>query len=74
MDSSKEISQVYAERVSPFDYENGNGEVEQKGGTPADAQDMDRMGKHQQLQRNFKFVTIVGFVMILQFSWESVLM
>ena len=72
MDGSKDISEV---RVSGLDYDNGEEQVQkQKGGTVADAQDMYRMGKRQKLQRNFRFITIVGFVMILQFSWESVLM
>ncbi|RMZ91198.1 hypothetical protein DV736_g1556, partial [Chaetothyriales sp. CBS 134916] len=57
-----------------FEFENSDEVLQaQKGGTVADAQDMHRMGKSQQLQRNFRFITIVGFIMILQFSWESVL-
>lgn len=75
MDGSKEISDVHAQSVVAFDYDNGDELLQkQKGGTLADAQDMHRMGKRQQLQRNFRFITIVGFIMILQFSWESVLM
>ena len=59
-----------------------------KGGTATDLQDMQRMGRVQELrvrcvapfdetivmgadilQRNFKFVGIVGFVTILQATW-----
>lgn len=75
MDSSKELSDVHTTDVAALDYDNGEEQLQkQKGGTAADAHDMHRMGKRQQLQRNFRFITIVGFIMILQFSWESVLM
>ncbi len=72
MDGTKEISEVHVHNLELDDGE----EVlqKQKGGTAADARDMSRMGKRQQLQRNFRFITTVGFIMILQFSWESVLM
>lgn len=46
----------------------------QKGGTAHDTHDMTRMGKHQSLRRNFRFITIVGFVMVLQSTWESMLL
>ena len=75
MNGSKQFSEIGAHEVSTFDYDNGEELVQkQKGGTAADAQDMSRMGKRQQLQRNFQFISIVGFVMILQSSWESVLL
>lgn len=45
-----------------------------KGNTPHDSSDMHRMGKRQQLRRDFRFVSIVGFVMLLQSTWESVLL
>ena len=73
MEDRKEISDVHVSTLEAFD----NGEEllqKQKGGTVADARDMHRMGKRQQLQRSFRFITIVGFIMVLQFSWESVLM
>lgn len=44
-----------------------------KGATSIDGADMQRMGKKQELRRNFKFVAIVGFVTILQATWENVL-
>lgn len=75
MAAIKDISETHTEAVSSFDDNYGLEQLQlQKGGTAADAQDMYRMGKNQQLRRNFRFVTIVGFIMILQFSWESVLM
>ncbi|USW48103.1 Putative amino acid/polyamine transporter I [Septoria linicola] len=48
--------------------------VEKKGGTATDGHEMSRMGKKQELRRNFKFVGIVGFVTILQATWENVLL
>ncbi|KAF2172958.1 hypothetical protein M409DRAFT_49461 [Zasmidium cellare ATCC 36951] len=50
------------------------GAMVQRGGTSTDAADMNRMGKTQELRRNFKFVGIVGFVTILQATWENVLL
>ncbi|KAJ4392761.1 hypothetical protein N0V91_011276 [Didymella pomorum] len=44
------------------------------GGTSHDAQDMYRMGKKQELRRNFRLVSIVGFVVVLQSTWESALL
>jgi len=39
-----------------------------------DARDMDRLGKKQELRRNFEMFSIVGFVSILQATWESTLL
>lgn len=41
----------------------------EKGATSIDGADMSRMGKRQELRRNFKFLGIVGFVTILQATW-----
>lgn len=48
--------------------------LEQKGGTRQDVCDMSRMGKRQELRRDFRFISIVGFVMVLQSTWESILL
>ncbi|KAK8092543.1 hypothetical protein PG999_014742 [Apiospora kogelbergensis] len=42
-------------------------------GNAQDRRDMTRMGKAQELKRNFKFLSIFGFSMILMQAWESVL-
>jgi hypothetical protein len=42
-------------------------------GTRADMLSMWRMGKTQELMRNFRFVSIFGFSMILMASWETML-
>lgn len=39
-----------------------------------DARDMYRLGKKQELRRNFELFSIVGFVSILQATWESTLL
>ncbi|KAM0186757.1 hypothetical protein ACHAPI_011541 [Fusarium lateritium] len=47
-----------------------NGHVDEKKGTDADRADMYRMGKTQEMKRNFRFLSIFGFSMILMASWE----
>ncbi|WEW58032.1 hypothetical protein PRK78_003499 [Emydomyces testavorans] len=47
--------------------------LNEKDGTANDVRDMKRMGKQQQLRRNFSFLPIFGFSMILMSTWESVL-
>lgn len=42
-------------------------------GTAADRADMFRLGKTQELRRNFRFLTIFGFSMILMCTWEGYL-
>ncbi|KAH7125533.1 amino acid/polyamine transporter I [Dendryphion nanum] len=44
--------------------------VNEKHGTKNDELDMDRMGKLQQLRRNFQFFTILGYAVILGSTWE----
>jgi choline transport protein len=45
----------------------------EKVGTRADIMSMWRLGKKQELLRNFRFVSIFGFSMILMASWEIML-
>ena len=45
-----------------------------KKGTDADQQDMNRLGKKQVLRREFRFISIVGFICILQSTWEGALL
>ncbi|KAL8629747.1 hypothetical protein Q9189_004541 [Teloschistes chrysophthalmus] len=65
---------VEATSVPSPDFTYEDGLQPQKGSTQADVLDMSRMGKRQELQRNFRFLSIVGFIMILQSSWESTLL
>lgn len=50
--------------------ENGN-TPSASAGTQLDKDDMWRMGKKQQLQRNFRFFSIFGFTMVLMATWEA---
>lgn len=50
-----------------------DGVAEEKRGTQFDQEDMLRMGKLQQLRRNFRFVSIFGFIMVLMATWETML-
>ncbi|KAK8868960.1 amino acid/polyamine transporter I [Apiospora arundinis] len=47
--------------------------LDPRDGNARDRRDMTRMGKAQELKRNFKFLSIFGFSMILMQAWESVL-
>lgn len=59
-------------RVDPADID-GSAYRATRGGNAQDLRDMARMGKSQELQRNFKLVTMFGFSAILMCSWESLL-
>ena len=56
----------------PIDSENMNLSEEKKG-TADDQKDMFRMGKAQEMRRNFRFVSIFGFTMLVMCSWETML-
>ena len=47
------------------------GHEEEKKGTNYDQRDMVRMGKMQQTRRNFRFLSIFGFTMVLMATWEA---
>jgi len=47
--------------------------ISEKKGTLEDQKDMHRMGKTQQLRRNFRFLSIFGYSMNLMSTWETVL-
>jgi choline transport protein len=50
-----------------------DGLVSEKKGTEGDQRDMYRMGKQQELRRNFRFVSIFGYSMVLMATWETIL-
>jgi len=69
IDSAKEVA-----HSDPYEVDmelDENDEVAEKVGTKADRKDMYRMGKTQELRRNFRFVTIFGFTMVLMATWEA---
>lgn len=70
----KSHAQIEIESTSDIDFNNEVTIQEQKGGTRQDVYNMSRMGKRQELRRNFRFISIVGFIMVLQSTWESVLL
>ena len=70
----KSNAQIEIESTSDTEFNNEVTIQEQKGGTRHDVHDMSRMGKRQELRRNFRFISIVGFIMVLQSTWESVLL
>lgn len=47
--------------------------VSERNGTTADVNDMIRMGKRQETQRNFRSITILGFCMVILSTWEAIL-
>jgi choline transport protein len=71
MSDSKPTEAVVA---SPCDSElQHEGVISEKKGTVGDQKDMYRMGKQQELRRNFRFVSIFGYSMVLMATWETVL-
>ncbi|KAF7156356.1 hypothetical protein CNMCM6106_009623 [Aspergillus hiratsukae] len=48
-------------------------EVSAKGGTAQDRKDMWRVGRQQELNRNFRFLSVLGFTAVLMCTWEAVL-
>jgi hypothetical protein len=44
----------------------------EKAGTALDRRDMARMGKVQEMRRNFSFIPIFGFAAVLMITWEAV--
>lgn len=52
----------------------GKGEDGIRTGTSHDAQDMHRMGRRQQLRRNFKSVSILGLAAVTMATWIAILM
>ncbi|PGH15912.1 hypothetical protein AJ79_02079 [Helicocarpus griseus UAMH5409] len=54
--------------------EGGRGPPIKGKGTPQDQQDMWRIGRKQELNRNFGFFSILGFTSILMCTWEAVLL
>lgn len=43
-------------------------------GSPQDRNDMNRMGKLQELKRNFRPLAALSFSAVLQATWEFILM
>ena len=70
-----ELHDVKSHTRADFRVQETNADEEYKGSdyTHADQQDMHRMGKKQELRRNFRFISILGFVAIAMGTWEVTL-
>ena len=67
VESHLETDPTYSDSCEP------NVLVSDKDGNSADVEDMIRMGKRQETQRNFRHVTILGFCMVILSTWEAIL-
>jgi choline transport protein len=61
---------VHDDEAVPDPPLDGVSESSEKRGTRADILAMWRLGKKQELLRNFRFTSIFGFSMILMATWE----
>lgn len=75
MEQSKELDVDVRRAPSSHDAELADYDAlpQEKKGTKDDQQNMWRMGKVQELRRNFRFITMFGFSMILMATWEVAL-
>lgn len=69
-DHKSEAHAAVQHRDSESQQEDG---LSEKKGTAGDQKDMYRMGKQQELRRNFRFVSIFGYSMVLMATWETIL-
>jgi hypothetical protein len=69
-DHKSEALTAVQHRDSESQQEDG---LSEKKGTAGDQKDMYRMGKQQELRRNFRFVSIFGYSMVLMATWETIL-
>ncbi|KAF7717715.1 Amino acid permease [Penicillium ucsense] len=60
---------VLTERSKPADDDYPSA----KQGTIQDKEDMRRVGRDQELNRNFRFLSVLGFTAVLMCTWEAVL-
>ncbi|KAF2667151.1 amino acid transporter [Microthyrium microscopicum] len=68
MDEPKSVHR----EVKELDTSSPPSSIDLANGTAHDAEDMARLGKKQQFQRNFKYLTILGFTSTLMATWEAV--
>jgi hypothetical protein len=69
----KEVSMSQSLSVDDEYVDNDDG-VRIKGFTRRDRNDMRRMGKRQEFMRNFRPLSTLSFTVIIQASWEFILM
>ncbi|KAK5203633.1 hypothetical protein LTR41_010660 [Exophiala xenobiotica] len=59
--------------IDPTSDSNDEVLIGEKTGSIADKRDMNRLGKEQLFKRNFGFVSIFGFALIIMSTWETIL-
>lgn len=69
---SKNFAQAKAE-PSYEDVDDRQPDASEKYNPHADRHDMQRLGRVQEVRRRFRFFSIVGYMVILASTWESVL-
>jgi len=74
MDDLKSSSEWADRSLAIMEVSDVDQETTEKLGTAYDQHDMVRMGKQQQLRREFEFFSIWGYAVILGCSWEFALM
>lgn len=74
MDDLKSSSEWADRSLAIMEVSDVDQESTEKLGTAYDQHDMVRMGKQQQLRREFEFFSIWGYAVILGCSWEFALM
>ncbi|KAJ1332069.1 choline transport protein [Microdochium nivale] len=68
-----DVKEGIRSRDDPVDVGEDGKSLDEKKGSSMDRANMYRMGKAQEMRRNFRFVSIFGFSMILMASWEAAL-
>lgn len=71
----KEVSPTVHRHQDSLDFAENGDEYHSsiQGHTPADNRDMNRMGKIQELRRNYRPLSALAFTVILQGVWEVLL-
>ena len=64
------MSKLDSVHVVMEEVQGGNDKV----GTAIDQADMDRIGKTQELRRNFRLISVLGFTAVLMCTWEAILL
>lgn len=73
LDGEKTSARADMKASSFDDSESGSHTVLSKGHTQNDKADMSRMGKEQELRRNYRLVSAIAFTVIIQGTWEVLL-
>ncbi|THC87848.1 hypothetical protein EYZ11_012707 [Aspergillus tanneri] len=64
---------MWSDKTQSVAYTSPDDAVSARGGTSQDKRDMWRVGRDQELNRNFRFLSVLGFSAVLMCTWEAVL-